>query len=370
MSELAAPPPPNTRKRRSRVQWQTIWAVMAGVLIAGTAGWYFVRLFSPPVPPKAGAKAQPPKPPAAGATSGSTLLSTGMAPASAQPQPAPRAAAPLQTAMQRVVQAAALQRTQPAGLLYDPASSNIALSFLPLELSDPQVAEAQKVLEDYVKATTVEARLQHVFLPGEVAPHMREHYEKRGATDPGQGELRGAGIIKAGASEVVSLQFAAAARPDTGLRANFHRTRAGRLRLDWEAWTAWCEMTWPDFKKERSQRQVLMRAVASESSYYNHEFSEKWRWLAVRLRSADGLHSVTGYVRRDSMAGIAIANLIGVPVPNSLPAETPLPPLNLPGTQSVVTVRLAFPPNAQSDHCVEIISLLADRWLLFPGEMK
>ncbi len=70
------------------------------------------------------------------------------------------------------------------------------------------------------------------------------------------------------------------------------------------------------------------------------------------------------------MPGIALANLIGVPLPHKLPDGTPMPALKLPGSKALVTVRLAFPNNAQSDHCVKIIDLLADRWLLFPGEVK
>lgn len=37
--------------------------------------------------------------------------------------------------------------------------------------------------------------------------------------------------------------------------------------------------------------------------------------------------------------------------------------------KSIVTVRVAFPPAAQSDHCVKITDLLADRWMLFDGEL-
>jgi hypothetical protein len=77
---------------------------------------------------------------------------------------------------------------------------------------------------------------------------------------------------------------------------------------------------------------------------------------------------VTGYVERTSLFGVALANLIGVPLPHKLPDGTPMPALNLPGAKALLTLRLAFPNQAQSDHCVKIVGLLADRWLLFPGE--
>jgi len=115
--------------------------------------------------------------------------------------------------------------------------------------------------------------------------------------------------------------------------------------LRWESWAAWCETDWPTFKQGRSPLPVVMRAVASESGYYNYEFS-------------------------NSVLGIAMANLIGVPLPHKLPDGMPLPAIKPVGSKSFVTVRLRFPVNPQSDHCVRITDLLAGRWVLFPDEEK
>lgn len=144
-------------------------------------------------------------------------------------------------------------------------------------MNGPQVAEAQ--------AANWRERLAFVFEPERVETLMQGQYEKRGEKDPDHSRLPAAGIIAAGTSKALNLHFACTTRPDAGMRANFHRTRGGSLLLDWESWVAWSEMNWPDFKQERSQREVVMRAIASESSYYNYEFSESWRWLAVKLRS-------------------------------------------------------------------------------------
>jgi 1-deoxy-D-xylulose-5-phosphate reductoisomerase len=42
------------------------------------------------------------------------------------------------------------------------------------------------------------------------------------------------------------------------MRANFHRNRNGALKLDWESWVAWSEKPWPEFKKDRSQIEVVI----------------------------------------------------------------------------------------------------------------
>lgn len=301
------------------------------------------------------------------AAASSTMLAT---PPTVPKAPKPKAPKQIQTMLAQIAKVEAAQQGQPGGPLYDPSSSNVALTFESLPLDSPQVVEAQAVLAKYLQAASWRERLPFVFEPERIEALMQEQYEKQGKKDPEHGSLSVAGIITAGSSKVLNLQFPSAQRPDSGMRANFHRTRAGKLLLDWESWVAWSEKTWPEFKQERSQLPVLMRVVASESNYYNYEFSESWRWLAVKLRSPDGLYNVTGYVERNSIFGVALANMIGVPLPHKLPDGSPMPALNLPGAKAMVMVRLAFPSKAQSDHCVNITGLLADRWLLFPGEAK
>jgi hypothetical protein len=295
-------------------------------------------------------------------TASSTILAT--------PAAVPEEPKQIQTTLAQIAKVEAAKQGTPGGPLYDARSSNVALIFAGLPLEDPQVTEAQAVLAKYLQASNWRDRLPYVFEPERVEALMKEQYEKREQQDPEKGALFAAGIITASTSKVLNLQFACATRPDAGMRANFHRTRSGKLLLDWESWVAWSEKTWPEFKQERSQREVVMRAIASESDYYNYEFAEKWNWLAVKLRSPDGLQNVTGYVERNSVLGIALANLIGVSLPHKLPDGTPMPALKLPGAKSLLTVRLAYPSKAESDHCVYIKDLLADRWLLFPGEGK
>jgi len=349
---------PVRRKRSKKVSFMLQLYSLGLIGVLAAAGYFGYRLLQGPqersvmeVAPK---KALP---------ASSTILATS-APTPEPPKPE------LKTTLAQIAKVEAAKQGAPSGPLYDPSSSNVALSFESIQADDPQVAEAQAVLTKYGQAANWRERLRFVFEPERVEALMQQQYEERKAPDPEHGRLIAAGIITAGTSKVLNLQFACATRPDAGMRANFHRTRGGRLLLDWESWVAWSEMSWTDFKQERSQREVVMRAIASESSYYNYEFSESWRWLAVKLRSPDGLHNVTGYVERSTGLGIALANMIGVPLPHKLPDGTPMPALKLPGSKATVTVRLAFPAKAQSDHCVNITGILADRWLLFPGEGK
>jgi len=296
------------------------------------------------------------------------LLGTTAKPKAKAKAPAAEAAMTLSPVEVAQMEMAALSKA--SGPLYDVRSINTAIQFETLPLETAIVSEAGSILTEYLQTKDYRERLAFVYDSEKCEPLMKQYYEQRGEKDPICGKVLGAGYMSAGSSKVLCLTVECATRPDSGMRANFHITKTGKLMLDWESWAAWCEISWADLKKERPQRSVLMRAVASESDYYNYEFGEKWRWLAVKLRSADGLQHVTGYVPRDSAAGIAMASIIGVLLPHDLPSDAPLPLMRGLGAKSVVTVRLAFPPNAQSDHCVKISELVADRWLLFPGEAK
>ena len=298
----------------------------------------------------------------------SFLLGTTAKPKAKAKAPAAEAAMTLSPVEVAQMEMAALSKA--SGPLYDVRSINTAIQFETLPLETAIVSEAGSILTEYLQTKDYRERLAFVYDSEKCEPLMKQYYEQRGEKDPICGKVLGAGYMSAGSSKVLCLTVECATRPDSGMRANFHITKTGKLMLYWESWAAWCEISWADLKKERPQRSVLMRAVASESDYYNYEFGEKWRWLAVKLRSADGLQHVTGYVPRDSAAGIAMASIIGVLLPHDLPSDAPLPLMRGLGAKSVVTVRLAFPPNAQSDHCVKISELVADRWLLFPGEAK
>lgn len=257
---------------------------------------------------------------------------------------------------------------KPAGPAYQDSGENLAFMTEELVPDSPQVKEAAAALQAYRQASPWQQKQAFLYNPSTIEARLRAFYEERRETDPEPLDLAGATLISAGESKVVLLRYRSPSRPDSVLPAYFHRAASGKLVLDWEAWTGFSEITIPAFKQERPLIPALMRLVAMESDYYNYEFEDKARFLAVKLRSPDGMHSLTGYVLRKSQLGIAVGNLIGVRLPNPLPPEVPLPPLRLPGSKQPVTLRVAFPPTVQSDHCVMITEIVADRWMLFPGE--
>lgn len=384
MSQPSDPMPPESPQRAAEEthsvsqakprQQSALPSVLMGFgVIAAlvSAAWFSMELSDPPKPKQVAALPSTSKPQPVALPGVASIMPGTLKPAAPKQAPATKSdggAAPV--TLQAIAKAEAARQAQPSGPLYDSQKAPVALSYTSAKLDAPEVMEAQTRLAEFLQTAAWKERVRFVYHPEVTEARMQEHYEKRGQQDVEHGALLAAGYITAGESRVLNLQFACASRPETGLLANFHQTRGGKLLLDWESWSAWCEVDWATFKKERSVREVTMRALASESGYYNYEFSDPWNWLAVKLRSADGLHSVTGYIQRNSGLGVAIANLIGVPLPHQLPEDAPLPAIKPPRSKSLVTLRLRFPAKAQSDSCVMITDMLADRWMLFPEEEK
>lgn len=124
----------------------------------------------------------------------------------------------------------------------------------------------------------------------------------------------------------------------------------GQFLLDWESFIGYSEISWSEFKKQRSAAPLLFRAFAAASDYYNFEFADqKDKYLAVNLLSPDGVESVHGYCERRSQLGTQLQEILGKHE-----------------GEAGVTLRLAFPENAESNHCVRIVELVSDRWLILP----
>lgn len=254
------------------------------------------------------------------------------------------------------------------GTAYTNEAAGMLFRASPLALDDAKVKEALTCLQEYFSKAAWEERLPCVFNSGRVSPHMREYYDKRGARDPDPGKLMQASLLTIGTSEIIALAYDSATRPKIGTRAFFHRAKAGSLLLDWDAWAAYSETSWPEIKISRPQVPVLVRAVAMSSDYYNHEFGDSMRHLAIKLYSPDGLHYFNAYVPRDSALAMAMANLVGVVLPQKLPPDAPYSTLRRPNSRTPVTVRVAYKAGTQSADNVLITHLIADRWFVLPAE--
>lgn len=219
---------------------------------------------------------------------------------------------------------------------------------LPIDPNSPDVQQADDLLQLYWKAKKWEDRLPYVYQPERTRFLMEQFYEVQRGADPVSGALLNRGHYRLDGTEILHFTYSCN-RPGDVLELAMRRNADGRFVLDWTSYVGFGEMSWAQFKKERSTTPMLFRAFATSSDYYNYEFADRQKFVSVNLLSPDGQISLHGFCERDTPMGTALSHA-----------------LNRGNTMSGVVLRLAFPENAQSDNCVIIRQFVSDRWLMLP----
>jgi len=78
------------------------------------------------------------------------------------------------------------------------------------------------------------------------------------------------------------------------------------LKIDWESWVGWSEMSWPALLAALPTQATVFRLIVKRVDYYNFGFSDDNQWQSYRLESLDGEHMIFGYVQRGSAAAAKI----------------------------------------------------------------
>lgn len=219
---------------------------------------------------------------------------------------------------------------------------------LSLDNNSPDVQQADDLLDRYLRTANWKDRLQYVYQAERVAPQMANFYEKQKGSDPATGALLNRGRYRLDGTEILHFTYSCN-RPGDVLELAMKRDTSGKFVLDWESYVGYSEMSWADFKKERSTKAMVFRAFATLSDYYNYEFGDRGKYVSVNLLSPDGLVSLHGYCERQSALGTAITRALGRA-----------------SQITGLTLRLAYPERAESDHCLAIKQMVSDRWLLLP----
>jgi hypothetical protein len=203
------------------------------------------------------------------------------------------------------------------------------------------------VLQSFWHATGWKEKAAFVREADRTGPLMQEFYEKRRGVEPVCGQLEQSASFRLRGQEVLLLVHSSQ-RSGGRLEAALLRDGAGNLKLDWESFVGWGEKDFPLLKKERPVEDVMLRVFAARSSYYNYEFTDETRYVAVQLYSPDSLSTLHAYCERSSALGTALEEVFA----RSQSPETAL------------MVRIAYPQSAQSDHAVLLKGLVSDRWIV------
>jgi uncharacterized Zn finger protein (UPF0148 family) len=210
-----------------------------------------------------------------------------------------------------------------------------------VDMSADVLVESEKVVRAFLNAEKASDLESLVRTPDVTIPRMREWYARHEWTPPGVKDVGvGGGMSIKGKMASIGVRLNDFTRSLIALE----RSPRGYL-VDWESWVAWCEMDWADLFKKRPTQLVKVRAVASLDSYYNREFRDDTKWLAVRLVYPKADRSIYGYIDKQSSI---LTSLIG----------------DLRGGRSVpVTLKIRYLENSVADNQVVIEEYVQNGWV-------
>lgn len=229
-----------------------------------------------------------------------------------------------------------------------PAESKI--KELPLMETSDDVVHALALLDQYWKTETWKDRVPLVVHSDRVAGLMKDFYETQGAADPVPGGLVSKARYQIDGTEILYFSYTSS-RPTGSLEVAMLRGPDGKFLIDWESLTGYGEMSFQDFRTKRPTKPVIMRAYVRLFEYFNFEFSDSKKYLCVKLTSENGESSVYAYSER----GTELARWLESDLASTGPS----------GFKGY-TLQVSFPPDAQSNQCVNLDKVMTARWLVLP----
>jgi hypothetical protein len=255
-----------------------------------------------------------------------------------------------------------LRINQPVGKIYQSKPlKELPTKSIPLQSNAPLYLEALQLLKHYQSETRLESKCLTSIQSEATLEQMKNYYVFQNGSEPLISQQSRGFLITMGETQIVQLDFPCSNRPDGLASAFFHRTRANSLLLDWQAYVGYSSLSWPEYRRTKPQTPIWLRAIASAGDYYNYEFSDKARYLCVKLTSPDGIHKIYGYVPR----AVKLADL--------LLKRLNYEQLELTGSSKElmkVVVKTTFHYPAESDQCVNIRGIILDRWFHFDWETE
>ena len=225
-----------------------------------------------------------------------------------------------------------------------------AIKELPLQDKAEDFVEAVATLEGYWRATNTRERLPFVYDAPRVGPLMKKYYEEQGETDPDHTELKQQSRLVLDGEEILYFSYASS-RPTGLCEIAMRRNSSGRFVVDWESLAGYSEKSFAEIRQSRPTEPVQVRAYVRLFEYYNYEFGDADQYLCVKLLSVNGVDTLYGYAERDSEIGRWLSTQLAGTKGKG-------------GTLSGATLKIAFPPDPQSNQCVKIVQVACARWLM------
>lgn len=158
------------------------------------------------------------------------------------------------------------------------------------------LAETEPLARKFLEAKTVDELLPLIRNPQRAKPRLQRQFPQGHIDPPGLEKFNTSGNLTFGdSSTVVDIRT----RNFENRQLTFVETPVG-LKIDWESWAGWSEMSWPELLAAPPTQATMFRLVVRRVDYYNFGFSDDNHWQSYSLESQDGEHMIFGYVQRGS----------------------------------------------------------------------
>jgi hypothetical protein len=201
--------------------------------------------------------------------------------------------------------------------------------------------DAEPLARKFLDATSVEELLPLVSKPEVAEARMRDFYAGKKIEALGLSKFDSSAALSIHEKAVLFLLFTR----ELEERSMVFRNSPQGLKIDWECWVGWSEISWEKFQSEKPTTGHVFRVTLSAVEYYNFAFADESKWRSYRLLSPDGEHAIYGYVEKNTVLEQKVSPKVA-------------------GKNLLLMLKLKFPVGASSATQVEIESVVADGWVL------
>jgi hypothetical protein len=203
------------------------------------------------------------------------------------------------------------------------------------------LTKAEALAKPFMEATSIEELLPLVRNPDLAEGRMKKFYPDGKVTALGMSSFNTTTRVSRMGS-IVGVMVRT--RDFAGKPLYFSESPSG-IKIDWESWVGWSEVSWNDFVVIKPRTPKLFRVTLSAVQYYNFFFTDEKKWQSYRIESPDRKHSIYGYVERNSPLDVKLRPPVGM-------------------KQTSLTLALRFPEDASSSNQVIIDGFVAEGWVL------
>ena len=158
------------------------------------------------------------------------------------------------------------------------------------------LAETEPLARKFLEAKTIDELLPLLRKPERAKPRLQREFPQGRIDPPGLAQFNITGSPTFGDSFTI---IAIRTRNFESRQLTFVQTPEG-LKIDWESWAGWSEMSWSALLAALPTEATVFRVIVKRVDYYNFGFSDETQWQSYRLESLDGEHMIFGYVQRGS----------------------------------------------------------------------